>query len=576
MAGRVFINPEDDISAVIAKLVSSGKGDIELVVPSGARILQNIVDAYLLRDAAAEQIKNITIVTNDVMGKIFAERAGMAVINAQSEEGDFFITETMARMADIVPKSSGRSSAKPINIKASLKSKTGKNQPKVGRPGVGTKTATKKKTSTDKSKSLKAIRSGASFLDNYRKEKEASKGFDDLRNLERKRISSSSVWRPTTSKVVIGVFILAVMAAIFVFGSILPKADIIVYPLRETASFNIDIFIDKSEVSVDIERGIIPGEVFVANKSESREFSSTGLEDVNTKARGKITIFNEFSTNAQTFIPSRFQAEDGKIFWTIKSVVVPGLLVEEGKTIPGSVVVDVIAAEPGEDYNINPSRFTMPALKGTERFNKIYALSESAMESGKTGQAVVVSQEDLDNAYGTLQIKITPELQDFKENLPEGLVLWDEAYNEELANRSSDKKPGEPSEKFNAEVNIIARAITFKESDLEILLNEEINSRLSEEQTILPKSKEVTFLKPPVVDYQKGTILATLHIKVDIIEDLNADSFKGSILRKNKQEIKQILPNFKGIERVEVKLWPFWVSSVPKSADRVKVTIFGS
>ncbi len=559
MASRIYINPEDDINTVIDKVAEQEENEVALVVPSGAHILQNIVDAYLLRDATTTGEKSVTIVTNDVMGRVFAERAGITVENPQPGEGDFFISEASAKMADIVPqkkKSSSKKSSKPTTKKK--------------KKGSSSKKETAKKVKKSDKKEAKFIRS-------YRESRAKSNGFNEIKNRRKnnKDKNFNKFFKLSTPKMLIGVLVIAFLLAGFVFGKVLPKADILIHPVRQTASFNVEILVDKEAVGVDIEKGVIPGEVFTAEKNATQEFSSTGLEDVKRKARGKIVIFNNYSSSPQIFIPSRFQSDDGKIFWTTKNIKVPGAVVEGGQTTPGSVEIEVIADEAGEEYNIKPTNFRMPALKGTERYDGIYAVSESSMEGGLTGQAVVVSEEDLNNAFETLKIKIAPDLKKFKEGLPDGLVLWDETYNEEVAEKIADREVGEPAENFTASVKMVARAVTFKEEHLEKLLNEEINSRLSEDQIIMPKSKEITFLKPPVVDYQRGNISVTLHIKVDVIKNIDTSAFRGAILKKNKEEIKQILPSFKGIERVEIKFWPFWVKSVPKNSDRVNVQIFG-
>lgn len=548
MAQRIYINPEDDIQSVIDNVLAQKDSAVEVVVPAGARILQNIVDAYLLRDAASAQKKTVTIVTNDVMGRIFAERAGMKVLNARELGEGFVVAETATRMADIVPSRRSRI---------------------VSRKETGAspaKSSAKKKTPRE-STALK-------FLRSYREEKDKKGGFDELKAFQKKE-SRRPVFKLTTPRIAGLALIVALVVAGLVFGTVLPRAEVVIYPVREAASFTVEVRIDKGAGAVDAARGIIPGEVLTEEKQATQEFNTTSVKEVSEKARGTITIFNEYSSQPQTFIPSRFQSEDGKIFWTTKSVTVPGAVIEAGKTTPGTVEAEVVAAEAGAAYNIGSGKFTMPALKGTERAEKIYARSTTAMSGGKTGEALVVSREDLDNAFQTLETRLKPEIESFRRGLPSGFILWEEAYNEERTEKSSSKNAGEAADKFNAKLIVTLRAIAFKESDLNTVLDGQITSRISQDKAILPKSKELTFLRPPVVDYQKGTVAATLNVKVDVIDHIDLTAFRGTILKKNKPEIKQILPNFQGVERVEVKLWPFWVSRVPKTHERVAVRIFG-
>lgn len=552
MAESVYIDPEDDIHGVLDKLSEYPQKPINLVVPSGARILQNIVDAYLLRDAADSNAQEVTIVTNDVMGKVFAERAGIRVVSASSGENGFVATQAMARLSDIVPQKNrgGSQSKRTVSqpLKVSRSQKAQKTKPAAG--------------------------AASRFFRLYRENGRPSDGFDDLRARQKDR-RGRGIFKPSIPKVIIGVLIFAVVLAGVVFGKVLPRAEVLVYPVREASNFSTEVLVDKSAATADQERGVIPGELLVSNHEATEEFSASGLQNVSSKARGTVTIFNEFSSSPQIFIPSRFQTDDGKIFWTTKTITVPGAIIESGQTTPGKTEAEIIAAEPGEEFNIGPAQFRMPALKGTERYDKIYARSDKPMEGGKIGEAVVVSDQDFKNAFATLRSKLNSSLETFRGNLPKDLMLWDEAYNEETVEEASTKKAGEPADRFRATLKVVARAIVFKKGDFDKFLNEEINSRLSQEQIILPPSKEATFLKPPLVDYQTGTVFATLQVRADVIENLNTDVFKRAILKKNKQEIRQILPTFRGIERVEVKLWPFWVRRVPTNSERVKVSIFG-
>ena len=152
---------------------------------------------------------------------------------------------------------------------------------------------------------------------------------------------------------------------------VLPKADLNVYPVRENVTENVGVFISSKDSKIDFDKGIIPGELLTLEKTESGEFSATGMKEVSQKAKGKITIYNVYSSQSQSLVPSRFQAEDGKIFWTIKSVVVPGAILKDGKTTPGQIEADVAAGEAGEAYNIGPAKFSMPALKNTAKAGKI-------------------------------------------------------------------------------------------------------------------------------------------------------------------------------------------------------------
>ena len=108
---NIYIELHEDIQSVVEKIQSSEANKIDLVIPTGARILQNIVDAHLIKDTVEEYGKDLTVITSDLMGKIFAERAGLVVSGFDgAEESGFVVSQALAstgRISDIIPRRRG-------------------------------------------------------------------------------------------------------------------------------------------------------------------------------------------------------------------------------------------------------------------------------------------------------------------------------------------------------------------------------------------------------------------------------------------------------------------------------------
>lgn len=104
------------------------------------------------------------------------------------------------------------------------------------------------------------------------------------------------------------------------------------------------------------------------------------LED--KKARGKVMIYNEYSSSHQTLVATtRLLSESGKIFRLVDDAIVPGFKKTNNGIEAGTIQVDVIADGLGEEYIIGPSKFFIPGFKSIneEKYSKIYAKSEEAM-----------------------------------------------------------------------------------------------------------------------------------------------------------------------------------------------------
>lgn len=572
---NIYIDLNEDIQSVVQKIEETESESIDLIVPTGARVLQNIVDAHLIKDAAETGGKYLTVVTSDLMGKIFAERAGLEVAGEDTTEDPEMLPSTAVastgRISDIIPRKRGI----PVGIPSNKKQAT------LARAKVSARSSPAQKSNNKKAEDFylggkSKGELGKSFLKSYREERSRNGFFNDLSRINKRKLP----FKIGPTSFVAGVVVLSLALTFFIFARTLPQADILIYPKREVKSESVDVVISKENNKVNLDKGLMPGELLTSEKTESGEFTATGAPSSSAKARGKVTIYNSYSTQVQKFIASRFQAEDGsvaktgagKIFWTTASITVPGYTTKSGKIIPGEVTVAVVAAEAGDSYNIEPSKFFMPALKGTAKGDKIYAVSKEAMAGGGVNGAKVVSSNDVTQAYDNLKEKIKPQFESFKQNLPAGFQLWPEAYNEELADSSVSPETGSAAEKFTATIKMIARAIVFKTGDLDAFINKRISADLNEGKVLLASSKDISFLKSPVVDYQKGTVAATLNVKYDVMNKFDVAAFKNSILNKKKKDIN--IADYQA-ERIEVNLWPFWVRSIPASSGRVNVRIVG-
>jgi len=157
----------------------------------------------------------------------------------------------------------------------------------------------------------------------------------------------------------------ALLVAMAVLYFLLPKADIKISPKSESISQNLSILVDKGLSKIDLTGAKIPAQLIKLDKSESKEFEATGQRQVNEKAKGIITVFNEYSSSPQSLVEkTRFTAENGKVFRTTKTITVPGAKIVDGKIVASFIDVEVAADQAGSDYNVGPAVFLSPVFPG--------------------------------------------------------------------------------------------------------------------------------------------------------------------------------------------------------------------
>ncbi len=364
--------------------------------------------------------------------------------------------------------------------------------------------------------------------------------------------------------------ILVIISGLFFFS----KIEVEIWPETEILILEENLVIDLNvEISVFDEK-IIPGKVFSSEKSASQEFFASGKVLKEEKATGVIRVYNAYSTSSRTLVPSRFVSADGKLFWSLKKIVIPGARYEKGKLVPGEIDVEVQAAEPGEDYNIGPSTFALPALAGSPLYTTIYGRSFSDMSGGFIGEASQISQEDLERA----EIALTEDLKKqsrefFKTTVSKDFVLLDETISQEIIEASSSLEAETEAESFVFQVKIKSEGVGFKGSDLENFAKSRINLNMSEGTILQEESLEINYsLFEQKID-EEAKVVLSLEIKAKVYSDIDLDELKKALLGKSLKEARIFLENLPEVTKVELKSWPFLKNKIPEDMNEVELRL---
>ena len=365
------------------------------------------------------------------------------------------------------------------------------------------------------------------------------------------------------------VFILFILIGLAGF-SFFSKVKVEIWPKKNNLSFKQTITIDLKSENVDFDNNIIKGQLLDNEQFLSQEFSASGKMIKEEKAKGVITVYNAYSTSPRILIPSRFVSSDGKLFWSTEKTMLPGFSYEKGKLVPGEKDIEVEAAESGEEYNIEPTTFALPALAGTGLYTKIYAKSFSSMSGGFKGEIAQIIQSDLDRAQAALTEKLKQaSLEFFKTKSSNNLILLNEAVSHNILDINSSQKVGAGAESFNLEAKIKSRAIVFEKSDVESLVRNRINLDIEKDQKIQEENLEINyFLKE--IDLDSGKLVLDLEIKSVVYQTIDLNELKKALLGRSINEAKLFLNNLSELNRVELKSW-FFLRRIPDDMDRLEL-----
>ena len=419
---RVYIEPADEVTTVIARIKSSKQDAIVLEVPRGALLLQSLVNLKLVAKAARDTNKTLRLVTTDKIGKNLSNQVGIpvyATIEAAENDEPEQSTEAEPKMIAGVKV---RRYYEETDQDPEL-TPTPTDQPKPIIP------------KTILAKALSAIAPAAPIQEEVVVEIELEPEEEELpassfsskpitedvittltpkkaNNSDQQEESAPSVIPALAAAVVAGkspakpgnrkktALILCTVAILILTGTAaayaLPITTVsITVPAKEwTQTFTY----------AAAPGGALPAELLSQSANDTVTFKATGTKDVGSKAAGDAQIVNDYSTNPQSLPAGAVLSAGGITFVTQKDIIVPGFTAPDGDKIPGKVTVPVVAENSGEGGNVSNQSATI-----TSPVTKIYGKIVSTT-GGSTKQVAVISADDISKARQDLIKKLQDQV----------------------------------------------------------------------------------------------------------------------------------------------------------------------
>jgi len=343
----------------------------------------------------------------------------------------------------------------------------------------------------------------------------------------------------------------------------LPRVTIEVYPESEISNFKTEMTVDKDLTTV-----------YAAEKIVAQEFPATGTAFKENKAIGIIRVYNAYSTSPQILVVNtRFISTEGKLFRITKRITVPGGHYQEGELVPGFLDVQVRADQPGEEFNIGPSTFSIPGFAGTARYTFFYGKSFQSMAGGFKKQVSQVTQDDLDQAKSILEKRGIEESQaELKEKALSGYILLEKATRVEALEVSSSVSVNQEAENFTFRVKAKSSVIAFKEQDVKDFVVQFISSEIPSDKKIHQESLSLDY-RVEEINFELSQIKFSLNAEVKIYSDIDESCLKNALKGKTLNETELYLKNYPEIRTSSVQFWPFWVKKVPQNNEKIRVEL---
>ena len=414
---------------------------------------------------------------------------------------------------------------------------------------------------------------------NKGRSKTTDKKFEKLESIWLKRESldkpskktTKNSWGRSGPKKLNIIFSLSALVILFVvLFAFLGNAQVIIKPQKQKLSFDLPIVVSTDISQSEAINNKIPGQFLAFRADVSKDFAVTGKAEVVKKSRGEITVFNNFNSDPQNLVATtRFESSKGLIFRIPRSITIPGAKMINGKLSPGSINVEVIADKPGQEYNINTDRFTIPGFSGTPKFTGFYAESNKPMSGGITGQSAIVTEKDFNLAKETITKEaLAKSLENLKTKT--GNLETVEPVNNEIISLKSTAQTDDATEGFAMAAIAEAKTISFSKDDLLKII-----------ETFINKNGDLMLLKEGVgldyknvkFDFEKKSLSFIVAVTGEAATKINENKLIDGLVGMKQNQIEDYLLSFKEIDSARVILSPFWVRSIPKNKQYIHVKI---
>ena len=218
--------------------------------------------------------------------------------------------------------------------------------------------------------------------------------------------------------------LISIIFLLFALSSLFSGATVTISPksVNLTLSNSFDAFKNPTNDNLSFE-------VMVIEREKEKLTPITDTKVVERKATGRVIIYNTFDNNPQKLlIDTRLESPDGRIYKTDSPITVPGMKIVNDQSIPGSVEVGIYADEPGSEYNIGLSDFTIIGFKGSSKYEKFYGRSKTEVKGGLVGNINFINEEKAKQTQLEIRDILQKELlNQAKAQIPDGFVSYNNA-----------------------------------------------------------------------------------------------------------------------------------------------------
>ena len=597
----IYIEPNDDITDILANIKKSENKIVALVPPKKAGVLRSAVNFKLIAKTAKKDDKAIVLVTTDesllklaaavempvaktLQSKprlpegIDAEEFGEkpAVVEEKSDEAE----DAEPEIEDVAPEKKPARKTAVIDEAEEQEAAEEKNKSKDESKGSDSAKDDENKTHAASAKEKKAI--------NHSDKTKKVPNFNKVRTL-----------------IIVGVVLLiGLFGLIYWATQIAPAVKIAVHVKTQGTGFSEVVRFTENQAEADPDNGVFYVERKTVPKTATANFEATGEVDKGVKASGTIQITRpkdeviteqnanfsipegtKFTYKGKTYVATKGGSINLNIGDNLSKDVAcdrHGFHLSCKLTAPvSSDKIEIVAMENGESYNVADA--TTSGWTSTATIPSNYSIKVSPITGGLSKIAKQVSEQDVRTADETLVVASDSEMRtELSDSFGSEYVLIKNSFSVSDPKITTSPSIGEDvaddvKPKIIKELSYSMLAVS--RSDLNKFITAKLNERLTGDKTQVIYSTGVGEDDAPGLAFfdsykdengvKTAKLKSTTKIGPKVDEAMIAEQSYGEKIGK----IRTILLSINGVDDVKIDTSYFWVMRVPADENKVEIEL---
>jgi hypothetical protein len=541
----IYIDVEDDITAIIGKVKDAKEKIVALVPPKRVGVLQSAVNLRLLARASGQVDKHLVLITsNAALGALAAAAKVPVAKNLQSKpELAEISTLDIDNGEDVID-----GAQLPVGELARTADAGALGAVAFTDPAID-----------------QAVRENAA--------EETSRATPPLAGqAPRKPKSKSGMGVPNFNKfrkkmilIIAGIVLLLGLLIWSIFFA--ARADVIITARTTESSANAKVTLG-SDLATSLSANTMKTTIQQIKKDGSVEFAATGKKTVGDKAKGKMTLNRTSVSSSPIVVPAGTSFTSGQIsFVSTESATLNGTTVGPGGIVQDSATIGVEASDLGDSYNLSarPYQSSVSGISATG----------TDMAGGSSREIKVVSATDIQTATDQLTSQSSDAVKkQLAGKFNDTFDVLDQTF--KIDRGTPQSAPAVDQEVVDGVKPKLTASITYSlsavsKSDIDQFMSDYFKKQLegqTDRRVYDNGAKKVTFTSVAPVD-NGFTVNVVTTAKIG--PKINDEEIKETAKGKRFGEIQSSIETIQGVDDVDVKFWPFWVSTAPNDTKKISI-----